>query len=496
MSHNILIIKIILLQMLHIFNKQKLFFIAGIIFMLNFCFKLINITHDPIWYDECFSIFYAQQTIPDILHVSTWEPPPPLFNIGLYFWIKLFGISELSVRLLPTLISSFTGVVLYLFLKRFTTNRIAITASVLFLFSNISFYYAHEVRCYSFALLVSIVSIWLFIELLIKPTYILSLCLGLSYYILIMTHYLTFFILLFQGILFLIFINKTFFKYYLISVLSFMLLLAHWVPRIIEVAQGGGGNNHWLKSPSSDQLVEFLFNINNGSVQLYILGILACAGIVSAFIKKEILLPNKATQAIFIYSIFISIPTVLLSFFISSSIPIFLDRYLLFTLGGFIIFFSICISHLPVKNIFYYSLLGIIGIYALTQISINKPIAKMDYRNAINYVKTEQDSSSIIFLQTIDVGSLFAYYYDKAIFKKYMNLENSLKEKNVFMGNDATKIPVFNDSIYTKVIHVETFSEFADPNKTVEAWFNKNGYKKVKLKDDYVGVKVTTYQKQ
>lgn len=464
-----------------------------LIFFINFGFKLINLTAEPIWYDECFSIFYSQQPFSNILDVSKWEPPPPLFNLILHCWIKLFGVSEFGVRLFPALFSSLAGVVLYLFLKKFTTTRIAVTASVLYLFSDISFYYAQEVRCYSFVLFMSIVSAWVFIELVSKPNYKIAAGLGLTYYILIMTHYLAFFILLFQGIVFLIFFRKPLFKYYSISVGVFLLLITHWIPRMLEVARGDG-NNHWLKSPAPDQLLQLIYDLNNGSTQLTILGLFAGISILVIMIKRLPLFENKETKVIFMYSICISIVTVLLSFFISAMVPIFLDRYLLFTLVGFVIFFSVCISSLPVRDSYYYILLAAIGLFAFQRVKLDVPTRKMDYRSAVSFVKQQQDSSSAVFIQTDDVMPLFVYYYDRSMFKDYDNIDSNRIAEKIFEGNDSTKLQKELNDSYPKIIHVETYSDATDPNKTVEAWFSLHGYKK-EIDKNYIGVKVTVYRK-
>lgn len=469
-------------------------FVAFLIFVINVGFKCIDLTAEPIWYDECFSIFYSQQSIADILFVSTWEPPPPLFHLGLHYWIKVFGISELGVRILPLLLSSITASILYLFLKKFTSPKVAITASVLYLFSDLGFYFAHEVRCYSFVLFMSVISCWLFIELLSKPRALIALCLGASYYILIMTHYLTFFILLFQGIVFLLFINKKFFAYYLISIITFLALIKHWIPRMVEVAQGNT-NSKWMTSPDADTLVTFLYNINNGVVQLLLMCVLALVGLISVLIRKTSFLETREAKAIFVYAICISIVTTLLSFFISASIPMFLDRYLLFTLIGFTILFSVCLSHLPIKNSYYYIVLTIIGLYAVSQVKINVPTQKMDYRSAVNYVKQHEDSTSATFIQSIDVTPLFVYYYDRSMFKDYPHLDQNRTSKKIFQGNDSIQlVKVLTDS-FPKIIHIETYSNFTDPNKTVIAWFEKHGYKKVAEENSFNQVQIGIYQK-
>jgi hypothetical protein len=283
-------------------------------------------------------------------------------------------------------------------------------------------------------------------------------------------------------------------KYYLISVATFVLLLAHWIPRIAEIVSGD--SKHWLKSPNLDNLVDFTYNISNGKFQLVVLCILTCIAISIVIIKKETLLPNKFAKAIFIYSILISIVTVILNYLISFAIPIFLDRYLLFTLIGFIIFYSICISKLPFSDIYYYSLLFVIGIYAFSQVQIGSPLIKMDYRSAVRYVKQHEDSNSATFIQSIDATSLFMYYYDRAIFKDISNFEKNRKLKSIFHGNDSTQlIKELNDS-YPQIIHIETYSELADPNKTVAAWFKAHGYMKVLEENSYNQVKIGIYRKQ
>lgn len=265
-------------------NRLNTFFITAIIFLLNFSLKLIHLTHDPLWYDECFSVFYGQGSISDILNVSGWDINPPFFFIILSFWMKLFGISELSVRIFPVLFSSLTGVVLYLFLKKYFNFKTAISASVLYLFSNISFYYAHEVRAYSFILFVSTISIWLFIKLLEKPALWLSIALAATYYMLIMSHYLTFFILLSQGLLFLLFFNKSLLKYYLLTVLFFVLFLSHWFSRLYEIISGG--SKHWLQSPTIHDLTDFIVVLFNGEVLLFSMIALSGFGALRLIIKK------------------------------------------------------------------------------------------------------------------------------------------------------------------------------------------------------------------
>ena len=128
---------------------------------------------------------------------------------------------------------------------------------------------------------------------------------------------------------FLIFFNKQLFKYYSLTVLVFLGLLSHWFGRLYDIIFGGG-SKFWLQSPNLDDLIHFTSSIFNVMNILIILTILAGLGVTTTIIKKEELFGSKTIKAIIIYSILISFVTVALNYIISFSIPLFLDRYLLY----------------------------------------------------------------------------------------------------------------------------------------------------------------------
>jgi hypothetical protein len=99
----------------------------------------------------------------------------------------------------------------------------------------------------------------------------------------------------------------------------------------------------------------------------------------------------------------------------------------------------------------------------------------MDYKNAMVHIKELKNSTNtLIVLQTIDLGSLFAYYYDIEIFKQYSKLGDELRKENILLFNDAENIDKVDFSPFHQVIHVQTFQEFTDPSGTLESYFKSN----------------------
>ena len=115
--------------------------------------KSLFLTSQSISLDDPFTIYHAQFDFWNLIGYLKNYNNPPLFEILLHFWIKLFGITEISVRILPMLFSSFSVLFIYKIGKVFFDSKTAIVVSILFTFFNIQLFYAHDCRVYSLFLL-------------------------------------------------------------------------------------------------------------------------------------------------------------------------------------------------------------------------------------------------------------------------------------------------------------------------------------------------------
>jgi len=180
---------------------QKRYFIPLLLITVNFVLKIWHLDSQSIANDEPFSIFAAQMDVTSIISELSSGNNPPLFEIMLHYWVKIFGISPFSVRFLPFLFSVFTVYFIYKIGRLFFGFPVAILTSLIFSFSNYHLYFAHETRVYSLFALLTCVSMLAFFKVIEneknRKYWILLL---LSNVVLCYGHYFGLFIPIIQGI--------------------------------------------------------------------------------------------------------------------------------------------------------------------------------------------------------------------------------------------------------------------------------------------------------
>jgi hypothetical protein len=135
--------------------------VLGFLLILVTAFSLVRSHHKQFWYDEIFTIIVSAQ--PDLHHFAAAMPPegnPPLNTFLTRLVIKAFGISQVSVRLVPLFgfLTALAGV--YIFVRREAGKVLGILAVVLLLFGPV-WEYSYEARPYAIlmgAFMVALVS--------------------------------------------------------------------------------------------------------------------------------------------------------------------------------------------------------------------------------------------------------------------------------------------------------------------------------------------------
>jgi hypothetical protein len=142
------------------YKKNKYLFLVAI---GGFLLRLYQIDFQSIWYDEAFSIFHSNKDLAHILTLN--DNTPPLFWILLHFWIKITGLNEISVRILPVIFGTCSVIALYLVAKEILSDDVALFSSLLLSVSPLHIYYSQELRAYSLFCLLCLISMLYFIKL-------------------------------------------------------------------------------------------------------------------------------------------------------------------------------------------------------------------------------------------------------------------------------------------------------------------------------------------
>lgn len=455
-------------------NKTKtlqIIFVPAALILLNFILKILFIGSQSIAGDEPFSIYYAQMDVSSIFSHLGSGNNPPLYEILLHHWIKLFGISPLSARFLPFLFSVATVYFIYRVGMRFFNFHIALTASLLYTFSNYHLFHSHESRVYSLFAFLAILSMYFFLVLAANPKsrkyYILLI---LSNALLIYAHYFGFFVLAVQLISLLCFaeLRKNMLKNYS---LAHLLVLIFYIPQlsgIISRFSEVSSKGTWLKPPGGiESLYNMLWRFSNAPVVTVICFAVLVISLLKLIIQKSFPsnLPGKIISIWFVFPF-------LFMFFISYQLPMFHDRYLIYITPAYYLLLAICADYLFAKNIFKNVLAGLLVI--LFAASFRSDVDnKRHVKEAITKIMELKDKNTLVIFCPAHFTPNFAYYYNINYFTEvdnvhaYAKMTKRLNEEKIFPVNSINDLNKSDLTKASKIIYLDAAADFDFPNNNI-----------------------------
>ncbi|MBN2015328.1 glycosyltransferase family 39 protein [Candidatus Dojkabacteria bacterium] len=155
-------------------KKDNWYYIGlGIIFILAIFLRFYNLGQEDLWRDEAFSVILAQKPFPEFLKIALSDTSSFIYNFLLHFWIKVFGVSEISVRLPSFLFSIGTLISFILFVKDYFKRRIdQMLIATIFCVNIVVIVYAQEARVYSLLMFLVLGSFYFFSKLLQNHNFI------------------------------------------------------------------------------------------------------------------------------------------------------------------------------------------------------------------------------------------------------------------------------------------------------------------------------------
>jgi hypothetical protein len=204
---------------------------------LGFGFRVQELSFQPLWGDEGWSFYLANQPLGQLLNLTALDIHPPLYYIFLKVWLFLTGPGAEEARFLSVIAGTLLIPVVGLLGRRWFNRLAGIMSAAVTALAPLAIYYSQEVRMYGWVTLLGAMSVYFCLknEALaqaqspqparrpVQMAYILSTTAALY------THYYAIFILLFQGLYLLLRHRHTFFRYYLSPFVVTGLLYLPWV---------------------------------------------------------------------------------------------------------------------------------------------------------------------------------------------------------------------------------------------------------------------------
>lgn len=161
--------------------------------------RLLHIGSTEIGQDEAFSTMVALFPIKDIISVLTQGDNPPLWEILLHYWMNIFGISTIAMRVLPFIFNILTIIPIYLIGAKKHWS-VGLFAALFFTFGNFALFLSHEIRVYSLIGLLSAWSLYFFVGLLDESKHRIHYIIGLTVVNLLLMygHYLAIWVVVMQ----------------------------------------------------------------------------------------------------------------------------------------------------------------------------------------------------------------------------------------------------------------------------------------------------------
>ena len=398
----------------------------ALILLIALVLRLIAL-NQSFWLDEAVQVWASSSfSLADFFKLYLpGDFNPPLYHLLLHFWIKLFGTSEVSVRLLPVLLSIISIWLIWKIGLIIAGKKTALVSALLSATSPLFIYYSQENRMYLLSAFSVLFACWRFLALIKNQTWKNSFSFALSLILVGFSHFLAvlvlpvFFFLGLKGIK----KGKLFLPFFIFAA-AYLIYLPTFLR---ELETGVALKNSfpiWGKTVGSFGLksvtllpVKFIIgriNIANklvyGFVSLFLVFLYWGAAVLS-IVETFKLSRKKQDQNLILIGWLLFFPP-LIGFLISFWMPVFSYFRFLFVLPFFYLLIAVYLSNRInlLKTLFPFFVL--INLICSTTYLFNRNFHRENWRGAVNWIHAENKESSpvIILGQT---SKPFEYYDHK-----------------------------------------------------------------------------------
>ncbi|MGB4966306.1 MAG: glycosyltransferase family 39 protein, partial [Microgenomates group bacterium] len=356
------------------------------------------------WRDEAFSYLMAKMPLVEMAKTTARDFNPPFYYALLHGWINIFGASEVAIRSMSLV---FFAVSIFVFLMLLIDvlkipERKAWIYVLLYGLNPFMLYYGIEGRMYSLFALLSLSSYYL---LMTRRWKWYAVCVFLGMY----THYFFMFVLGTQVLYVVLYERSTLFrllKTLTLPVVAFLPWLYYILPTMTTKT-----NDFWTEPLSFSESINTLGILFTGYEMVW------------QFYNKHILYVSVAIVAILVYFFMRKVRkdnvlSLLLMWafgayfsiaIISFVKPIFVPRYLIFAVPGFLALLAYIMEHVsPRAKVVIAAVLLVMTLHYSYKSSIYKH--KGDARKTMHEIHTISDSNDVIYVTDPALYFTAAYY--------------------------------------------------------------------------------------
>lgn len=246
-------------------KAHKFILILLLILLVGGFLRLYNLGTESLWLDEISRIEFAEHSPSYIIQEAIGEEnQPPLYFFILHFWILLFGSSEIAARFPSVIFGIISVFLIYKIGYKLFSQKIGLISSFLLSVSTFHIFHSQEANPYSLYLFLTLLSFYFFIQILRENRNLNYIGYLLTNILLCFSHLFGFIVIVAQIFYFALFWKKNkqqrrkFAGVQLASMFALIPLVILAIPRLTEIAEGGGGGIAWIPKPSIESIWQTL----------------------------------------------------------------------------------------------------------------------------------------------------------------------------------------------------------------------------------------------
>jgi mannosyltransferase len=390
-----------------------------LISLMALSLRLYRLGFESIWLDEAQSVLFSALSPGELYATLTGDIHPPLYYFFMHFWSQL-GEGEFWLRL-PSVLSGTASVpLLYLIGHKLFGRRVGLTAALLLALNPLHVYYSQEMRSFTCGVFLMLAALVLLLRAVDKPDLKNLAGFAGATVLTAYTHYLPVLpIMCAMGAALIdLGINRgkegraTMWRIIYAGAVSAALFFP-WLPTMLKQISGGGGS--WVEMISGDlslkQLVKVLYEFLCGKVKPQAAGTVVAVviggGSLAAFLPWGGRDEKRRGAELYLVALFV-LP-VLISIILSLSRNMFIARYLIAILPGFLLAIACGLHKLPRLPALVYLMLIILLFTVALDHTYNRQ-DKPDWRGRTRQVMEQAWDDDTVMFYTGWAQSPFSVY--------------------------------------------------------------------------------------